>query len=255
MDNAGASLVAALLAVSAVIFAIRWRAADDASAVHAAWFVSFIAAVSVTTTGPLHQLAEERLAIAHVIVLILLLNAAPLLLMRALTAQLLGARLSVVARWNAVGHFAIPIIVLTMTVYVWHVPTVFDAAADDPLLAAGQHLSFLGAGLLVWWPIAAPEAVRPTMRGLTPFFYMAADEILVGALGIVLTWAPNPLFETYAEAPRSWGLSAATDQSVAGAILLLVEEMPLAIALVVLFIRMLIDDERELQDHERGELR
>ena len=176
-------------------------------------FLAFVAVVLLTATGPLYRLAEERLAIAHVILLILLLNVAPLLLMRALTPQLLGARFAAVARWHTVGHLAIPIIVLTTVVYVWHVPALFDAAAGNPLLAAIQHLTLLGAGLLVWWPIAAPEPVRPPMRGITPVFYMAADEILVGALGIVLTWAPEPLFATYTEAPRSWGVSAATDRA------------------------------------------
>ena len=216
-------------------------------------FVAFVATVAAATNGPLYRLAEDRLAVAHAVLLILLLNLAPLLLMRALTPQIVGPSFARVAGWSSGAQLSIPIVALTVVVYAWHVPALFDAATARPLLAAAQHLSLLGVGLLVWWPIAAPEVVRPTMRGLVPVFYMAADELLVGALGVVLTWAPDPLFETYTEAPRSWGLSASTDQMLAGATLTAVEELPLVVVLVVLFIRMLTREERELQEQERAE--
>ena len=247
-------MIIAALALGAAVFARRWHAAEDASLRHAAAFAAFVVVVLAASAGPLYELAERRLAVAHVIVLILLLNMAPLLLMRALTPQLLGPWALRIPDWTTPAKLVVPIVVLTGVVYFWHVPALFDAAAGDALLAPAQHVMVLAAGILAWWPLAAPEAVRPPMRGLTPVFYMTADEVLVGALGVVLTWARSPFYQTYIDAPRTWGLSAGTDQSVAGAVLTLVEELPLAVTLVVVFIRMLTREEREMQAQERAEM-
>ena len=246
-------MIVGALALGAAVFAWRWRSADDAGLGNAVAFTGFVVVVLAASSGPLYELAEERLAVAHVIVLVLLLNLAPLLLMWALTPQLLGPWARRIAGWTTPAKLAIPIVVLTTVVYFWHVPVLFDAAAGNALLAPIQHLTLLSAGVLVWWPLAAPEPVRPPMRGLMPIAYMTADEVLVGALGVVLTWAPEPFYRTYIDAPRTWGLSAGTDQSVGGAVLTLVEELPLAVTLVVVFIRMLTREEREMQAQERAE--
>jgi hypothetical protein len=69
--------------------------------------------------------------------------------------------------------------------------------------------------------------------------YLVAAEILIGLLGIVITWSPTLLYDAFAPGDRLGGLSPLDDQAVAGAILLVVEEPLLLAELAVLFIRAL----------------
>lgn len=245
-------LLAAVLAAAAS-YGVRWRQAPDARGWHLVAFGVGAAVVLVAAQGPLYRVAETRSAVAHVAVLILLIHVAPLLMVRAITPGVLGRLAPAFASLAERTPLFVPLVLLAAVAYGWHVPAAFDAAAGNPLLAALQHASFLLVGFVVWLPVAGDPAWRRRLRGIAAFLYMTADELILGALGIVLTWAPRPLYDVYVNAPRRlWGLDADTDQTVAGAALTVVEEAPMAVALAVVFIRMLERDEAELQAEERG---
>jgi putative membrane protein len=80
---------------------------------------------------------------------------------------------------------------------------------------------------------------------------MTTTKLLVGALGIALTFAPEALYAFYEDQPRYWGLSAGTDQAIGGLIMALEQSIIMGIALVVLFMRALSESEREEQRRER----
>ena len=241
-----------IVLTAAAWYGVRWRAAPDAGLWHAAAFGAAAMTVLAATQGPLYRLAEQRLAVAHVIVLILLIHVAPFFFVRSLTPGVLGRWAAPVATAVARMPLAVPLILLAVTAYGWHMPAAFEAAAASPWLGGAQHLSFVLVGMLAWQPISGHVALRQPLRGLSAFLYMTADEVILGALGIVLTWAPRPLYDVYVTAPRVWGLDVGTDQTLAGALLTVVEEGPMAIALAVVFIRMLQQDEADLVEEERA---
>ena len=43
-----------------------------------------------------------------------------------------------------------------ITVWVWHVPFLYDAAVEHEVLHALEHTMFLGTAILFWWPIVQP---------------------------------------------------------------------------------------------------
>jgi hypothetical protein len=59
-----------------------------------------------------------------------------------------------------------------------------------------------------------------------------------------LTWLNHTLYPRYVDAPRSYGISALTDQRLAGASMCLIELLVFGIALSVVFVDMLARDER-----------
>lgn len=246
-----ALITSAVLFVTVAAYARAWRRADDAGPWHLA---SLLVAALVLTVAqvPLFASAEERSAIAHVALLILVIHAAPFFLLRSVTPGILGRWAAPIARVATGLPVAVPLVLLAVVAYGWHVPAAFDAAAGNPVLGTMQHLTFLLVGTLAWLPIAAHRAFRPQLLGLSAFLYLVGDELILGALGIVLTWAPRPLYDVYLDAPRLWGLSADTDQMLAGAVLTVVEEAPMGVALAVVFIRMLQREEAELQAEERA---
>ena len=87
-----------------------------------------------------------------------------------------------------------------------------------------------------------------------PVGYMVSTKLLVGILGIVLAFAPTAIYPFYAHHPHYWGLSPREDQNMAGLVMALEQSIVMGIALVVLFVQMLTESEREAQRAERFEV-
>jgi cytochrome c oxidase assembly factor CtaG len=138
--------------------------------------------------------------------------------------------------------------------WFWHIPALYDAALRHPLLHALEHVCFAGAGALYWWHLLSPIRTRMRLGGLGPIGYMVATKLLVGVLGIALAFAPHAIFPFYAHHPHYWGLTPGQDQSMAGLLMALEQSVVMGVALVVLFVQMLNESEREAKRAERFEV-
>jgi cytochrome c oxidase assembly factor CtaG len=78
---------------------------------------------------------------------------------------------------------------------------------------------------------------------------MVGTKVLVGLLGIGLTFSPDALYAFYEHQPRHWGLSAGDDQAVAGLIMALEQSIVMGVVLAWLFVRLL--GEADTQDVRR----
>jgi putative membrane protein len=87
-----------------------------------------------------------------------------------------------------------------------------------------------------------------------PMGYMVSTKLLVGALGIVLAFAPTSIYPFYTHQPHFWGLSAVEDQNMAGLVMALEQSIVMGIALVYLFYKMLSESESDAQRAERYEV-
>jgi cytochrome c oxidase assembly factor CtaG len=135
--------------------------------------------------------------------------------------------------------------------WLWHVPALYNAAARYSGIHVLEHIFFMSAGLLYWWHLIGPIRTRLNPGGLAPVGYMVSTKILVGLLGIVLTFAPDAIYAFYENQPQYWGMSATDDQAVAGLIMALEQSVIMGIALIVLFSRMITESEKEEQRKER----
>jgi cytochrome c oxidase assembly factor CtaG len=102
--------------------------------------------------------------------------------------------------------------------------------------------------------VLSPIRSRKRLTGLGSVAYMTGGKLLVGLLGIVLAFAPDVIYPFYAHKPHYWGLTPLEDQSLAGLVMALEQSIVMGIALVWLFVRMLIESEREQQRKERYEV-
>jgi cytochrome c oxidase assembly factor CtaG len=89
------------------------------------------------------------------------------------------------------------------------------------------------------------------MGGMWPVGYMLSTKLLVGMLGIGITFAPNAIYAFYKHQPAIWGLSPGEDQALAGAVMALEQSIIMGIALVWLFVNALNESERDEQRAER----
>jgi putative membrane protein len=255
--------VLAPLLLLAVIYVRRFREARQeaggrgATAWHALAFAGAMLALLGALVTPVDGLGEDYLFSAHMFQHVLLGDVAPLLLLlslsrvilRPVTRRLMGFE-------RALGPFASPITAIFIwlgTMYLWHVPALYDAAIRHPLVHVLEHMSFFAAGIALWWPLVQPIPMRRRLTGLQPLAYIASAKGGLAALGLVLAWSSTAFYPFYEHAPRIWGLTAVEDQNVAGVIMMVEQSLTLVLVMVWVFVRMLSQSEQEQLRRERLE--
>jgi putative membrane protein len=201
-----------------------WRRAGRGRLVsvhQACWFGLGILALVIALLPPLDNAAVTSLT-AHMIQhVILLVVAAPLLVMGAPLPTLLwalpdNARSSGMESWRRVLRsrsgqgWAIwagaTIGLQTLVMWGWHAPVLYRAALRDPQLHALEHFSFVTAAAAFWWAVGAGSGRRH--GGAVPAVFAAAFPGTV--LGAALTLSTHPWYAEY---------SSLADQQMAGVVM------------------------------------
>ena len=249
----------ALIGLATVAYVPRWRrvrAQDGPRAAPVARLVSFAGAMLTlfaALVSPIDRLGEQAFAM-HMTQHILLLDLAPILLIASFTKVILRPvtrrlqRLEQAA--GPLGHPAAAVVLYVAVMWAWHVPALYDAALEHATVHVFEHTCFMTAGLLYWWHLLSPIRSR-AMHGMSPVLYMLSTKLLVGILGIAITFAPDPLYAFYKDQPPIWGLDPGDDQALAGAIMALEQSIVMGIALAWLFVRALAESESDEQRAER----
>lgn len=192
--------------------------------------------------SPVETLSRHYLLSAHLFQNIALAEWVPLLLAVGLGPELARAlgRLPVV-RVLTRPYVALPVWLLTYA--VWHVPISYETALAHPhSLLALEHVTYVAAGLLLWWPVLYSE--RWEGRSGPKALYVFLAFVLSGPIGLAFVLFPDAVYDFYAAAPRVWELSAITDQRIAGILMSLGEALVFFAAFVVLFARFLAEEDR-----------
>jgi putative membrane protein len=255
--------VLAPLGLTVVIYVRRWRqvrreaGSRGATWLHALAFAGAMFALLGALVTPVDGLGEDYLFSAHMFQHVLLGDIAPLLLLLSLSRVMLRPVTRRLMRFErALGPLASPVTAIAVwlgTMYLWHIPGLYDAAVQNPLLHALEHLSFFAAGIALWWPLVQPIPMRHALTGLQPLGYIAAAKGGLAALGLFLAWSSTAHYPWYEDAPRIWGLSAVEDQNVAGVIMMVEQSLTLVLVMVWVFVRMLARSEQEELRRERLE--
>jgi cytochrome c oxidase assembly factor CtaG len=242
------------------VYAARWRTARREGGPRAAsgWrlaaWTGGVLTLFVALISPVDRLGEQ-LASMHMVQHLLIADIAAILLTLGLTRHILRPATRRIHRIErAAGPFASPwfgVVAYVGVMWLWHVPALYDAALDHSAVHVLEHLSFAAAGLLYWWHLLSPIRSRLRLGGMAPIAYMASTKLLVGLLGIVLAFAPDLLYDAYDRTGELWGLTAETDQQVAGLIMALEQSIVMGIALAWLFVRMLGESEAQEERAER----
>jgi cytochrome c oxidase assembly factor CtaG len=236
-----------LLSAATIAYVVRWHRAGE-SPLRLALFLAGIATVAAALLSPIDRLGEQ-LFFMHMIQHLLLLDIAPILIILGFTKKLLRpvtrALLPVEKRagWFAGPVFAVTAYVVTM--WIWHIPALYDGANENVFVHVVEHFAFAIAGGLYWWHIFSPIRPRARMLGLGPAAYMASTKVLVGLLGVFLTFASASFYGFYENQPDFWGLSPSEDQAIGGAIMALEQMIVMGAAFAWLFVRMLSESERD----------
>jgi cytochrome c oxidase assembly factor CtaG len=239
--DAEALVLVPALAV-AYLIALRWFPASRPR--RAAFLAGELLILAVFAT-PVQSLALRYLLTMHLLQNVVLAEWAPALLVAGLSPAL-AARLTRPAALRALTSPFVALPVWLAVYFAWHLPWPYDAALRHPgSLLHVEHVSYLLAGCLVWWPVLQdlPRVLSPAAKAV----YLFVAFVLASPLGLLLALLPHPLYDVYKHAPeRLWGLSAATDQQLAGITMASEQAVVFFAAFAFFFLRFLRDEEPAL---------
>ncbi|HJP66054.1 MAG TPA: cytochrome c oxidase assembly protein [Actinomycetota bacterium] len=228
---------------------------------HVTAFVGGLLAVAAALATPLDGLANELLSAHMVQHVLLMVVAAPLLVVgraglafEAAAGPRVRRRLHrLVAPLAPIGRAVVhPVVVWFLAVaalWTWHLPSLYDTALASQPVHVLEHASFLGASLLFWWIALAPSGPRRLPRGFDVLF-VATGMFPGSVLGALLTMAPAPIYPFYVVATTRWGASPLADQQAAGAIMWVPSFGVYLVAAAMLFVGWLRASEREARRRE-----
>ena len=258
------SLLVSLLLVAAVYvrgwLLLRRRHPRRWQAGRLTAFLGGLAAIYLALASPIEPFAALLLQVHMMQHLLLMMVAPPLLWLGAPLFPLLRGLprpirmywcvpfLSSPALRRFVGWLTRPLLALIVFVtitWVWHVPIVYEIALRSSGWHYLQHLCFLAAALLFWYPVVLPYPGRLSWSMWLLFPYLIAADLSNTALSALLTFSDRVLYPYYAEVPRLAGISALEDQSAAGVIMWVPGSLVFLLPLFGLAIRLLSGSSRD----------
>ncbi len=241
---AGGALALALFVQAFV--RLRRRRAEHAPWTRALLFGAGLALLVLALVSPLDHVGDEELLSAHMLQHVLIGDAAPALLVTAVRGPLLFFLLPPVllrplSSFRPLRAFLSvllrPLVSLglwALAMLAWHVPSAYDYAAAHPPVHDLEHLSFIAAGLLAWTQLVDP-ARHGRLRRPQRIFFALAMLALAQPLVDVLLFSSSPAYPRYAERlDRLFGLSALTDQRLAGVVMMVEQLVAVGICVALL---------------------
>ena len=176
----------------------------------------------IALEGPIHELSDTYLFSAHMVQHMLLIYAAPPLMLLGTPGWLLRPllRLPGVLLVARALTKPIPALILFNVVFsVYHVPLYYNAVVSDHNLHIAAHLLFIALAVITWWPILSPLPELPALSYPLRMLYVFGQTFSGFIVGSFITNSPTLLYPFYADAPRVWGLSPLNDQKIGGLIM------------------------------------
>jgi cytochrome c oxidase assembly factor CtaG len=186
--------------------------------------------LALSLTSPLHEAGERSFAAHMVEHELLMLMAAPLLVLseplvimlwalpvraRQGIARITRSRL-VALSWTRLTNPITATLIQAAALWGWHAPAPFDLALSNEAWHAAQHLSFLVSALLFWTAMFRPRSLARGVSALCLF----ATAMVSGALGALMALSQSPWYAAYARLGMApFGLTPAEDQQIAGLIM------------------------------------
>ena len=201
------------------------RRAPAVPAARRRWFVAAFGALVVALCSPVATLSEELFSVHMVQHLMLTYLAAPFLALAApvtVALQALGPgagrqRLLAVLHSGVVRVVAHPVVAWVLfaaVMYATHFSPLYDAALGSSVLHGLEHLLYLSAAALFWWPVVRRDPVPGSFPWPARLLYLFLAMPLQSFLGVAILSADGVLYDHYAA--RAGALA---DQNLAGAIM------------------------------------
>jgi putative membrane protein len=101
----------------------------------------------------------------------------------------------------------------------WHLPLLYNYAMAHHNVHIVQHLMFMAAAVMLWWPILSQLPELPRLSYPMQMLYLFLTSIPMSIVAVYITYSSALLYPSYAGAPRVTSLSPMQDQLLGGLIM------------------------------------
>jgi putative membrane protein len=214
------------IAVLAALYAARtrrgYREGRRVGRTAPALFAGALVTLFFALNGWIHDLSDYYLFSAHMVQhLLLALVVAPLFV-----AGTPGWMLEPALRWRGIApaarwatHPFRTFVIFNVVFAAWHLPVLYNLAMQHHDVHIVQHLMFLVASVLMWWPLLSPVPELPRLAYPMQMLYVFLLSIAMSIVSVYIVYADSLLYPAYASAPRIWTISPMQDQLIGGLIM------------------------------------
>ena len=222
------------------------RASEDAQPRHTAYFMSGLLVMWAALETPIDTISDYYLDSVHMLQHVLLGFVAPPLLLLGLSRRMAGrlARLPLV---RAVTEPVPAQVIAGAVMIAWHIPALYDATLRSESLHIVEHLTFIGGGVVLYWPVLKDTSVhaRWEMSPGVKLLYLLVATIPQDGVALALLFSREPFYDYYAHVPRVIeSITPVIDQTLAGAVLMVLGKATMAVCGLAIFFRWFSSEHR-----------
>jgi putative membrane protein len=219
---------------------------SDARQRHSLYFGLGLLALWLALETPIDTVSDHYLDSVHMLQHVLLGFIAPPLMLLGMSPQMLDR----IVRVPGVRAITEPLpaqVIAALVMVGWHVPPLYDATLNFEPLHVVEHLTFIASGLVLYWPMLAATSAHARWQ-LSPgakLLYMLLATLPQDGVALAFIFSRAPFYDFYTHAPRLIpSLTPVIDQTVAGAVLMILGKATMAIAALAVFFRWFGTDRR-----------
>lgn len=213
------------LLVLAALYLWRSRRHGPGESASPARTLSFFLALFVifaSLNGPIHDLSDNYLFSGHMVQHLLLTMLMPPLLIAGVPGWMVRPLLGNRAVKAVASRITKPIacfVIFNVVIAGWHVPALYNAAMENHGIHIVEHLMFMAAAVLMWWPLASQLPELPRLAYPGQMLYSFLMILPMSVVAVYITMADTVLYPYYSSAPRIMPLSPMEDQLLGGLIM------------------------------------
>ena len=214
---------------------------------------SGLALLFIVLASPVDALGEKQFLFVHMIQHIVIGDLAPLLMVAGLTGPILRPVLALpyFGRLRVLGHPLIALPLWAFNLYIWHLPSLYEAALHHDAVHALQHTLFFACGALFWAAVLEPLPGPAWFGSGAKLIYIVVARVIGMVLANVMLWSSSVFYSTYDHAAR-WGISPQADQGAAGSVMMIVDSVVTISAIAWLFLKLAGESEQRQRLIEEG---
>ncbi len=177
---------------------------------HSLYFGLGLFAIWVALESPIDTIADQYLDSVHMLQHVLLGFVAPPLMLLGLSRGMVAT----VVRVPGVRALIEPVpaqLIAGAVMIGWHIPVLYDATLYSEPLHVTEHLTFIAAGLLLYWPMleATSAYSQWSLSPVAKLIYMLAATLPQDAVALALIFSRVPFYEYYVHALPIGGVADA----------------------------------------------